>query len=245
MTGVELRISGDDRLELTRALLVYESATSGSMATLHEVLTPEGGEAFLLPGQCLTAEALEMTLRKISGQAARREILPERVLCADGALMAWWVPSAGRPIFFATADKAFNARFVGSLVLHPPLVMVAEAGRLSVFALNHSSRPDAGAALYRAPYFNLYDGGQMCAGNARLPESPVPGEIALWEKAFFETNFTHANLQKEKLTTHEGGHNGYWLPRRSPFTAEKDCFRGDCGDYLVPLNMTLEEVVNR
>jgi PRTRC genetic system protein B len=151
--------------------------------------------------------------------------------------MVWWLPSRRREIHFNSADTTFNQEVSGKQVCHPPLVMMAEANRLTIFALHQSVRPHAKTLLYRAPYFNLYEAGNMCAGSVRLPSVVSAKDIPRWEAAFFGTNFTHSNLHGQKLTTHKGGHNGLW---RDMLTAEKFPVKLLCEVKL----MTLERLVN-
>ena len=42
----------------------------------------------------------------------------------------------------------------------------------------------------------------------RCPESTSVGSIEGWEKGFYESAFTHANVGR--LTRHEGGHDALW-----------------------------------
>jgi PRTRC genetic system protein B len=205
---------------------------------VHRIIQPSEGPPTLLQGECLGRADLEEMIRLISGSSKRREILPERILCQDGGLMAWWTASERRPIFFQTTDKEFNARMRGKSVVHPSLLFVARPGKLSVFALADSARPAGDTPLYRAPYFNLYDVGTMCPGNARLPTALLAGDLPVWERAFFETQFTHTNIHWGQLTKHPGGHAGLW-----PTMAEVE--RTDFpAEWLVPLKLDVNSAVN-
>ena len=123
-------------------------------------------------------------------------------------MLAWWRPAGKRRIFFKAQNDALNA-ISGHEVMHPPLVFRARAGQLYVWALKEDKRPVGATRLCRAPYFNVYDTGHMCNGSVRLPESPRPDNISLWEECFFGSNFAHGNAQG--ITTHPGGHTGYWV----------------------------------
>ena len=76
----------------------------------------------------------------------------------------------------------------------------------------------------------------MCSGNVKMPEHALPGEMALWEKSFFETNFTHTNAGT--ITRHPQGHNGLW----SDMSHAAEMFPSH---YLVPTKRTLQEVIDR
>ena len=203
-------------MALLKAVLLYGGAGYGNedyLATVHDV---ENGS--LLPGTPIDQSSLSDLVAKLSGQAqSGRALLPERVLYSDASLLMWWCPAARRPIYFKSG-KADIDEFSGTEVLHPPLVFLARFQSLCALALGQDARPQEDTPLFTAPYFNLNDGGGMCAGNVRLPESLVATaqNLEAWEKAFFETNFTHSNLGGGSLTNFKGGHNALWRAMASP-----------------------------
>lgn len=244
---VESHLTEGARLELTHALLLY-TAPGRQMATVHKVGGGEGGPPFLLPGECLTREAIEELMQSLHNTKAARHILPPEVLCASGVL-CWWKAASRLPIFFNTKDATFNQALGGKEVLHPPLVFLAKPGRLQIFALQQNERPTAETTLCRAPYYNLYGGdnyqeGTMCQGNVRLPEVIQSRDIPLWERAFFATNFTHSNYQSNPLTRHKGGHNRLWEEARHWDYYSAESPRTAHSPHLVPLKLTLLEAVN-
>lgn len=233
--NVENLLADAQDLSLRRAILLYEG-DSRVLATVHAVYqVPDEKQPVIGPGRCLTREALDELVHKLAGTSQRRDIIPEGVLCSDSTRLAWWTPSALRPIFFNTADKEFNKAVDGKNVRYPALVFVAKPGSLSVFAIPEDARPNADTKLYRAPFMNLYDQGNMCAGDTRLPEVVLTKDIPTWERSFFDTRFTHTNIHSGKLTTFEGGHTALWkaMVRAKRFPA----------DALLPLKKTLEEAV--
>jgi hypothetical protein len=65
--------------------------------------------------------------------------------------------------------------------------------------------------LWRAPYFNVWGEGEICTGNVRLPDSLSPQSLEVYERAFFDSEFTHPNLRGgEKLIHHSDGPYGWW-----------------------------------
>lgn len=247
---IESYLAQAQQMNLTRGILLYESATQ-TLATIHEVMHKENESPILLPGKCLTVELIDELLKTLSNAPVARHVLPPEVLCASGSLLCWWKAASRLPIFFNTKEKKFNQGMSGKEVLHPPLVFLAKPGRLQIFALERNERPKAETILCRAPYYNLYAGlgsfeeGAMCRGNVRLPEVTIPRDILIWEKAFFDTNFTHSNLGGQKLTKHKGGHDGLWREM-----VECDYYSADSPQtahtpYLVTLKQTLEETVNK
>jgi hypothetical protein len=71
----------------------------------------------------------------------------------------------------------------------------------------------------------------------RSPEDTAIGAIDLWERAFFQSEFTHAS-GATRLTTHPGGFLGLWKSlagTRNPFPVE----------YLTSARETLQEFASR
>jgi PRTRC genetic system protein B len=82
----------------------------------------------------------------------------------------------------------------------PALVWKADKKHLAVFALKGKNRPKDTTPLYHAPFFNLYQNGNVCMGNVdvHIREAASLEEfIAAWQKYFFGSYFSH----------HIGGHN--------------------------------------
>jgi PRTRC genetic system protein B len=111
-------------------------------------------------------------------------------------------------MFFGSPDGKM-AKSNGLSFPQPALVFVVNGHTLSVRALKTNQRPSANTKLYVAPYWNVGDSGGICLGSARIPTSPSIGAIPQWERAFFESEFTHPN-GAQRLTTHKGGFAGLW-----------------------------------
>lgn len=205
--NVRIATPGEDQvLDPRHALVLYGDSSGRTLVTVHEVRRDMQTRT-LGPGRLLSEEELGALLRP-AGNTTGRHALPPRSLCWDDGLLAWWVPAHRRAIFWQTRDPEWDREMNAREVAHPPLVFVARTRRLSVFALAENEHPAASTGLRPAPYFNLYDDGAMCAGNARLPGRAMPAETALWERAFWETRFTHTN--RARLTTWPGGHDALW-----------------------------------
>lgn len=198
--------SGESRCELAKAILLYTGTGGSALATVHDV-----SQGAILPGSVLDRNGLSDMVATLAGENNVRTILHERALYSDASMLLWWCPSARRPIYFKSGKKELD-ELSGTEVLHPALVFLARSQSLTVWALKESERPTASTALYVAPYFNVYETGNMCSGNIRLPDSltPTGKTIKEWERAFFETNFTRSNLGGQKITTFPGGHNALW-----------------------------------
>jgi PRTRC genetic system protein B len=148
-------------------------------------------------------------------------------------MIVWWTPARRQQMFYENAEgKASDLN--GCIFPQPPLVWKAAGSELSVRALVANKRPQATTPLAVAPFWNLSDDGRVCTGTMRRPESATVAAIPAWERGFYESAFTHANVGR--LTRHEGGFEGLWESlkgKRRRFPTES----------LIQLPQTLEQFV--
>jgi PRTRC genetic system protein B len=122
----------------------------------------------------------------------------------------------------------------GRIFPQPPLVWRVENGDLKIRALAESQRPLAKTTLAVAPFWNLSDDGLVCTGTMRRPDGAAVSSIDGWERGFYESAFTHANVGR--LTRHPGGFESLWTDladRKKAFPVET----------LIRLPQTLEQFV--
>jgi len=194
-------------LKLSAAVLIYSDG-AGAFATQHEVkLPPEGGAPYLGEAQPLTTAFLRHLARGL-GSTLAPEILPANVLARTPEMIAWWSSAQQRTMFFADhsdADRMLN----GKRFPQPALVFKVDAGRLSVRALAENRRPQAETRLRTAPYWNTDHRGFVCTGSMRVPEETNAESIVAWERAYFQSEFTHA-YGAARLTSFPGGFMALW-----------------------------------
>jgi hypothetical protein len=80
------------------------------------------------------------------------------------------------------------------------------------------------------------DDGRVCIGTMRHPSHATAASMPDWERGFYESAFTHANVGR--LTRHQGGFEGLWsglAGKRSRFPLET----------LIRLPQTLAQFVGR
>jgi len=188
-------------------------------------------------------EAQELTtdfvhhLARGLGTAVPTEILPENVVARTAETMAWWTPATVRSMFFAAHDpEAYKLN--GQRFFQPPLVWKVNGRELWLRALPENRRPAAATPLMIAPYWNV-DGetGWTCQSSMRSPDEASVNTITVWERAFFQSEFTHHSGTR-RLTTHPDAFLGLWSSlagarRRFPLK------------YLAPAKETLQEFVIR
>jgi PRTRC genetic system protein B len=228
---VHISIGENHRFVLREALLIYGDRQR-SFVTRHSVVHPKEGPPTLEPAQPLTLAFLESLARSLSGYSPA-EVLPESVLAKGDRMIAWWTPACRRQMFYENSEgKA--AELNGRTFPQAPLVWRVENGDLKIRALVENKRPAFLTKLSVAPFWNLSDDGRVCTGTMRRPDSAAAASIPEWERGFYESAFTHANVGR--LTRHPGGFEGLWSElagKRKRFPVRT----------LIPLPQTLAQFV--
>ncbi len=202
-----VEVGGSEDLALKGAILVYGGGTR-CFASWHDARVTEGGGApFLGEGKPLTM-AFVQVLAEGLGTRVTPEILPERVLVRTPEVIMWWSPAQARTMFFGGADEKAK-QISGARFPQPPLVWKVSGRELWVRAVTATRRPTATTALNTAPYYNVSDQGLVCQGTMRAPDEIGTVAINAWERAFFESEFTHV-YGAARLTNHPGGCLGLW-----------------------------------
>jgi len=200
-------------VELKQAILIYQGNNQAA-ATLNPVALDDKQRPQIGPGQPLTRADFDRLIQSLEpdhSNAKSRALMPENVLVAEVDFLLWWLPSQRRTIFFNTQNKQLNADLNGKAAVHPALLFKASpGGGLYVWAMAESKRPTPATVLYRAPYLNIYETGHLCEGSYRFPEVCRAGDLAKWEKGFFDTHFSHTNMDVRALSKHPHGHDALW-----------------------------------
>jgi PRTRC genetic system protein B len=230
-TGVS--IGGAEALVLKGALLVYEGRGT-SFVSWHQVATAEDdGAPFLGQGEPLTTEFLRILAAGL-GSEVPADVLPANVLVRTPDVLMWWTPAQHRTMFFAQNAEA-GKELNGRRYPHPPLVFKVAGMELWVRALARNERPTADTRLMTAPYWNTNDQGYVCVGSMRTPEQDGLDAMEIWERGFFQSEFTHA-YGAARLTNFRGGFLALWkrlAGATKPFP----------GRYLTDARQTLREFV--
>jgi PRTRC genetic system protein B len=224
---------------LDSAVLIYRGANSTAFATVHPIHHDEAGVATLLPGRAMTTLAVARMARRLAKGREHGGFIPANLLYQDITTMAWWVPPARRHIWFRCAGGELGATERGESVPHPGLVFAVSSERSwCVWAVQGSERPAEGTPLFQAPYFNVYATGAICQGNVDVPAGTTADKIEAWNKVFFESFFTHPNVQGQ-LVNYQGGSYKFW---RDMLDGRHTEFPGSA---LVPLGLSLAQAIAR
>jgi PRTRC genetic system protein B len=196
--------SGAARYELERALLVYRTRGGDAYITSHAV--EYAGKPLLGAGRALERRELVRLLENAGRDVGIRGWITDRMLYVAPAVIAWWRRTAPAPMFFASGAIEKKAR--QGACPQPSLVFAVAGRRWYVWAIAGDARPTAQSPLMQAPYLNVYEDGAICEGNVEVPRSLGPASIDGFERAFFESRFTHTNAGE--LCEYKGGAGALW-----------------------------------
>ncbi len=191
-----------DQYNLTHALLVYQSrASRDAYATKHPIELMDG-KPMIRPGSPLTEGDYKALIEGLKPKDRPSIEWNDPAILARGmGRLIWWTPPRKRAMFFKASSHSL-VEFSGKGTCPTPgLVFMAAARTLHVFAFKGDAAPTRQTQLFQAPFFNVWSNGQVCVGNAMLPEDDQRNDLEAWERFFFGSNFTHPNFrQKDRLT---------------------------------------------
>ena len=162
-----------------------------TIVTRHDVRQEKKGQPYLGPGDFVTGSFADHVLELID--RSPMTYVPDHVCGMSRNAVAWWEPARSRVMFFqAKSDDAVQA-FDGKGVPQPPLLFIARARTLYVYALVKNERPNLSTPLMLAPYWNIFSSNAVCQGSMVVPESVAASDTSSWTDTFFKSNFTGLN----------------------------------------------------
>lgn len=230
-----LELGGSESNTLKGALLLYEGKNR-AFGVWYDAKPDRNECPQLGEGQALTMEFVNALNRGLQREM-QPEVLPECVLVWNADLVVWWSLQCTRRMFFRQSNEAPTG-LSGAEFSQPPLLWCVSGQELTLRALSVNRRPTAGTPLMIAPYWNVDgDTGRVCLGSMKVPDLAGVAALAEWEKAFFESEFTHQTGVK-RLVQGPKGYFDVWEQVRSGPRA----FPSKC---LVPANETLSDLIRR
>lgn len=191
---------------LSSAILLYSNKDGNRYATVHPITSDKAGRSLLGAGRPVCRETLLTAMRELDRNATpKAEFLPAKVLGVVSGAVTWWCPPTMRRVFFKCQEIGNRS----AIVPHPGLVFQAAKNAFRVFAVKSQVRPERDTPLFEPPYFNTWNGGQICIGTANVPREMSVSSIDGWEAGFFDSAFTHPN-QGSKRVQYEMGGFGFW-----------------------------------
>ncbi len=119
-------------------------------------------------------------------------ILPTHILHinpSENGSVLWFTKSMKRQLFFTE-----NLGISNGTAEVPPMLWLANKRSLKIFALANNRRPTEKTELFYAPFFNVYEDGNVCMGtvDVKIQNSTSLEEFTKkWEEYFFNSYFSH------------------------------------------------------
>ncbi len=119
-------------------------------------------------------------------------ILPTHILHinpSENGSVLWFTKSMKRQLFFTENLEIPNGR-----AEVPAMLWLATQRSLKIFALANNRRPTEKTELFYAPFFNVYEDGNVCMGtvDVHIQNSTSLKEFTeKWEDYFFNSYFSH------------------------------------------------------
>ena len=201
------------------ALVFYESkGTNIDMYVEHFDMDRNGNPINAHPLTVKEANTLAKSLQtdeeKSKAFLKPKGILPTNILHinpSEKGTVLWYTKAQQRQLYFVNGLGVPNGK-----AQVPPMVWFANKNSLSVFALASDRRPTEKTLLHYAPFFNVYENGNVCMGTVSIDiqnSASVEEFKQAWESYFFNSYFSHllgnynpikgncVNLWKELINT--------------------------------------------
>ena len=140
------------------------------------------------------AKSLNLTTKKEKKQEFLKPkgILPTHILHlnpSENGSVIWYTKAGKRQLYFSE-----NLEIPNGTAEVPALIWLATQRSLKVFALSSNRRPTEKTSLFYAPFFNVYENGNVCMGTVNIDiqnSASVEEFIQAWESYFFNSYFSH------------------------------------------------------
>ncbi|OXA99150.1 PRTRC system protein B [Flavobacterium oncorhynchi] len=202
------------------ALVFYQARTDNDVYVEHFDMDKNGNPVNAHPLTEREANALAKSLQteRVVDKAflSPKGIVPTNILHfnpSENGKVLWYSKAQEKELFFVKTLGIPSAK-----AKIPTLLWHADKQHLYLFALANNGRPKEQSFLYHAPFFNVYENGNVCMGtvDVNIKKSTSLEEfISAWENYFFNSYFSHlmqghnpvkencVTLWKKLVTTHE------------------------------------------
>ena len=167
--------------------------------------TPINAHPLTVKEANVLAKALKTDEENSKAFLKPKGILPTNILHinpSEKGTVLWYTKAQQRQIYFVDSLGISNGK-----AQVPPMLWFANKSSLTVFALANDRRPTEKTPLHYAPFFNIYEKGNVCMGTVSIDiknSASVEEFIQAWEHYFFNSYFSHSlceNLTKKNIVT--------------------------------------------
>ena len=178
------------------ALIFYESLDKNEMYVEHFDMDRNGNPINAHPLTVNEANALAKSL--IVDEEIEKAFLKPKGILANNVLhinpsqkgsVIWYTKAQERQMYFVK-----NLEIPNGKAKVPAMLWIADKENLSVFALSSDKRPTEKTPLHYAPFFNVYNDGDVCMGTVSIEiknSASLEEFIEQWENCFFNSYFSH------------------------------------------------------
>jgi len=150
--------------------------------------------------EIVTLSQLFQSTQEIKGNYLKsRGMFPNNILYVNqshNGFAVWHTPPREADLFFVDGLAILSGK------AHiPAMIWKATKESLFVYALKGKGKPTEKTTLYHAPYFNMYQNGNVCMGTVSIAIDRftcLQDFMRLWQEYFFNSYFSHTI----------GGHSG-------------------------------------
>lgn len=166
--------------------------------------TPINAHPLTVKEANVLAKSLQTDEEKNQAFLKSKGILPTNILHinpnAEKGTVLWHTKTQQRKLYFVDSLGIPNG-----IAQVPSMLWLASKSSLTVFALANDRRPSEKTPLHYAPFFNIYEKGNVCMGTVGIDIknlASVEEFIQAWENYFFNSYFSHSlceNLTKTNI----------------------------------------------
>jgi PRTRC genetic system protein B len=119
-------------------------------------------------------------------------VLPGKILYINpqtNGFAVWHTPPQEVTLYFVPGLKIPNGK-----AKIPALIWKATKDSMNVYAVKGKAKPTEKTSLFHAPFFNLYDTGNVCMGTVNIQidrYTSLEDFMSKWEAYFFNSYFSH------------------------------------------------------
>lgn len=162
----------------------YDMDKSGSLINAHPLSVKES---------IALSESLASSRELRSSYLQCRDLIPDKVLFTLAGLAGyavWHTPPQKVHLYFKEELSITSGE-----AAVPALLWKADKEHLSIYAMKGNNRPHRDTPLYHAPFFNIYETGNVCMGTVEVDagnSTCLEDFISHWESNFFNSYFSHS-----------------------------------------------------
>lgn len=182
------------------AIVVYSKDQSEYYLESHSI----NEQGHIMEGKPLLQDTLngivDVFFNEAKDQSRVFGLIPDNVLYFETQpggkyKLIWYRPAEIQNVIFARQLKIKSGR-----AWIPPMIYKVADGELFIWALKDKHRPTEATRLFKAPFHNTDDDGNVCLGSASIKKPAIAtftNVIKYWEDLFWKSEFSHGNGMEE------------------------------------------------